>query len=132
MSGAPVVKPTPALSTRFRTGLAALVIGVLAAGSVVASPVVALAATVESGSLSWGVKSSFRSYITGPIAGGTATVADGAVETGSGYDFAQSSGELNADAGTGAAAYAGSVRFLGHNGALDLTFASPTVRITGP
>ncbi|MGH3704456.1 MAG: HtaA domain-containing protein, partial [Agromyces sp.] len=34
--------------------------------------------------------------------------------------------------GTGTAAYAGSVRFTGHAGLLDLTFANPTLRATTP
>ncbi len=85
-------------------------------------------ATVQ-GSLMWGVKSSFRSYISGPIAKGTISVSGGAVAQGGAYWFGQSSTDWSAASGIGSAAYAGSVRFTGHSGILDLTLSDPVVRI---
>jgi hypothetical protein len=82
------------------------------------------------GSLSWGVKSSFRSYITGPIASGWVAVSGGASANGSGYSFPQSTGSTwTAAAGTGSGNYRGAVQFYGHGGVLDVTLSNPSVRI---
>jgi len=83
--------------------------------------------TPAAGSLVWGVKSSFRDYVTGPIAKGSITVANGAGAVGGAYWFPQTSGG-GADATT--ADYRGSVTFSGHGGALSLRIADPTVRVT--
>lgn len=84
---------------------------------------------VARGTLTWGVKESFRSYIVGPIASGSISVADGATRSGSLFAFPQSSSDV--DGTTGTAGYSGSVRFTGHSGALDLTLSNPSVRLTG-
>lgn len=81
------------------------------------------------GSLVWGVKSSFRSYITGTIAKGSVTLRDGAASSGSGYWFGQSGTDWTAESGLGSTRYAGGVRFQGHAGVLDLTLSDPVVRI---
>lgn len=81
------------------------------------------------GSLVWGVKSSFRSYITGSIAKGSVTLRDGATSAGTGYWFGQSGTDWTASAGTGSTRYAGGVRFQGHGGILDLSLSDPVVRI---
>ncbi|MBX9471725.1 HtaA domain-containing protein [Microcella sp.] len=88
----------------------------------VSAPIVM--APTSSGSLRWGVKQSFRTYVTGPIAQGTIGVA-GAGSDGAIVVFPQSSPA----AATDVVQYGGSVRYLGHNGALDVTIASPTVRL---
>ncbi len=80
------------------------------------------------GSLVWGVKASWRSYITG-IAAGSITVTGGASGVGGGYSFPQSSAALDAS-GLGTAAYRGGVTFRGHDGALDVRLADPIVRVT--
>jgi hypothetical protein len=85
---------------------------------------------VVPGSLSWGVKESFRSYITSPIAKGGISVLAPATADGSRYVFPQSSSALAGT--TGSASYAGAVHFTGHAGALELTLSNPTVRVTGP
>src|SRR5690606_127974 len=75
------------------------------------------------GSLSWGLKSSFATYITGPVAHGTITTS-GVGTSGGAYQFGQSGANgIDAATGTGSVSYRGSVRYTGHNGALDLTFA---------
>ncbi|WOF22825.1 HtaA domain-containing protein [Microbacterium betulae] len=84
---------------------------------------------VVEGSLVWGVKESFRSYITGSIAKGSISVSNGASVLGGLYWFGQSSTDWTAEAGTGTTGYQGAVRFTGHSGILDLTFANPQVRI---
>ena len=78
----------------------------------------------NSGSLRWGVKDSFRSYVTGPIAQGSIRVS-GAGDDGAVVVFPQSSPA----SATEVVQYGGSVRYLGHNGALDVTISSPTVRL---
>ncbi len=83
------------------------------------------------GSLSWGVKSSFRSYVTGPIAKGAITVSGGAGASGGGYKFGQSSTTADLPDADGATRYKGKVRFTGHHGELDLTFSDPAVRVSG-
>jgi hypothetical protein len=84
--------------------------------------------TPAPGSLTWGVKTSFREYVTGPIAHGSISVSGGAGVTGGAYWFPQSSAGLTADAAT--IGYRGTVAFTGHDGALTLRLADPTVRVT--
>ncbi|MDC7804842.1 HtaA domain-containing protein [Sphingomonas sp. BLCC-B65] len=79
------------------------------------------------GALLWGVKSSFRSYITGPIAKGAIAVSGGASSADGQFRFGQTGSALRD--GRGTASYGGSVRFTGHAGVLDLTFSDPQVRI---
>lgn len=79
------------------------------------------------GALLWGVKSSFRSYITGPIAKGAISVSGGASSADGQFRFGQTGSAL-VD-GRGTASYGGAVRFTGHSGVLDLTFSDPQVRI---
>ncbi|WP_170154359.1 HtaA domain-containing protein [Protaetiibacter intestinalis] len=90
-------------------------------------PPVVLNPTPVAGSLSWGVKASFRSYVTGPIAHGTISTTGATAGTG-GYVFPQS-GAAQLTNGTGTVAYSGSVRFTGHDGVLDLRLSDPQVRI---
>lgn len=77
------------------------------------------------GSLSWGLRKSFRDYITGPIANGSIAVSGGASSSGNAYTFPQSGEEK----GDGGADYRGSVNFRGHGGILDLTLSDPGVTI---
>ena len=86
-------------------------------------------AVTPQGSLTWGVKSSFRSYIVGPVARGSISVSDGATTTGGAFVFGQRSRDFDSGTGTGTSSYRGAVRFTGHDGVLDLTLANPVVRI---
>ncbi|MEU4272827.1 HtaA domain-containing protein [Streptomyces sp. NPDC026092] len=93
--------------------------------------------TVQGGRLDWGIKSSFQSYVTGPIAqgnwnltGGTATVG------GSQFRFHSAQGSYDPATGALTAGFSGGVRFLGHRKSdgtheLDLTISRPRVRIEG-
>lgn len=96
-----------------------------AGGADVSTPAPATAASGE-GALVWGVRSSFRSYILGPIAHGAISVSGGAAGVNGGWSFPQN----GAKSSDGGASYRGTVHFTGHSGILDLTFANPTVRIT--
>ncbi|SKB08319.1 Htaa protein [Aeromicrobium choanae] len=84
----------------------------------------------RAGELTWGVKASFRSYITGPIAKGSVSVSGGAASIGSGYRFGQSSTTATPPSAQGSTSYRGGVKFYGHHGTLDLTISQPSVRVT--
>ncbi|MEW2423096.1 HtaA domain-containing protein [Streptomyces nigra] len=93
--------------------------------------------TVQGGRLDWGVKTSFQSYITGPVAKGSYSLTGGAATVGgSGFRFHSATGSYDAGTGAFTASFSGGVRFTGHrtdSGAyqLDLTLSRPTVRIAG-
>ncbi|MBD0418420.1 HtaA domain-containing protein [Streptomyces sp. TRM S81-3] len=93
--------------------------------------------TVQGGRLDWGIKSSFQSYVTGPVAKGSYSLTGGAATVG-GSTFRFHSATGTYDGGTGAfrASFSGGVRFLGHRTAtgahqLDLTISRPTVSVSG-
>ncbi|MFC5724033.1 HtaA domain-containing protein [Streptomyces gamaensis] len=83
------------------------------------------------GNLDWGVKETFRKYITGPIAGGKAELSAGAVKSGDGYRFTKAGGDYDAAKATVNATFAGALRFTGHGGELDLTFSNFKVKAAG-
>lgn len=89
------------------------------------APPAAVDGAIVDGNLDWGVKESFRSYVTGPIAKGKVELGDGATASGAAYRFPEGTGSFDADAQTLSASFAGTVRFLGHQEAgeyvLDLT-----------
>lgn len=93
--------------------------------------------TVQGGRLDWGIKSSFQSYVTGPVAGGSWTLGGGAATVGSGsFRFHSATGSYDPDTGAMTAGFSGTVRFVGHEKAdgtheLDLTIGRPTVRMSG-
>ncbi|GAA1677290.1 HtaA domain-containing protein [Glycomyces endophyticus] len=84
---------------------------------------------LSGGRLDWGVKESFRSYITGPIAQGEVQTGDGASTVDGDYRFHSASGTY--EDGTAVVDYQGWVYFWGHDGELDLTFANPSVEYSG-
>ncbi|GAA3036403.1 HtaA domain-containing protein [Microbacterium dextranolyticum] len=89
--------------------------------------------TVPGGSLRWAISSSFAGYVTGSIAHGQIAVGGGATRSGGLFQFGQATtGGYDAASGTGTIDYAGSVRFTGHGGVLDVTISNPQVRITSP
>lgn len=55
-------------------------------------------ATASDGTLTWGVKQSFRSYIAGPIANGEITTGSGASQLSSGeFEFTSATGTVEDD-----------------------------------
>ncbi|MFG2548566.1 HtaA domain-containing protein [Streptomyces sp. NPDC048581] len=93
--------------------------------------------TVQGGRLDWGLKSSFQSYVTGPIAKGSYSLTGGAATVGTGsFRFHSATGTYDGDTGAFAASFSGGVHFVGHRTnagtyQLDLTISRPTVRISG-
>jgi hypothetical protein len=102
-------------------------IAVAALATLGAAPVAQASCTIEDASLDWGFKESFRAYISGTIAHGEWTVADGATYATPLFSWTDGSGTL--PDGSGDVKLTGSVRFSGHDGILDTTLANPTVRI---
>ena len=99
------------------------------AGSTASKSVTVSPKKVGAGSLAWGVKQSFRDYVTGPIAKGTISTR-GAGASGGVFTFGQATGgTYDAVTGLGTSKYSGSVRFTGHGGILDLSLANPIVRV---
>ncbi|MDF1478172.1 HtaA domain-containing protein [Leifsonia sp. H3M29-4] len=83
--------------------------------------------TVEASSLTWGFKESFRSYISGSIANGEWTVADGATYETPNFGWADGEGHYDPATGEGVLAFQGSIEFTGHGGILDTTVANPVI-----
>ncbi|GAA3850821.1 HtaA domain-containing protein [Streptomyces lacrimifluminis] len=93
--------------------------------------------TVQGGRLDWGIKTSFQSYVTGPIAKGSYSLTGGAATVGgSRFRFHSATGTYDGDTGAFRAGFLGGVHFVGHGKAdgthqLDLTISRPTIRISG-
>ncbi|MEV7325013.1 HtaA domain-containing protein [Streptomyces sp. NPDC093970] len=92
---------------------------------------------IADGTLTWGVKESFRTYVVGGVAQGRITASDGATQAaGNGaFTFADATGTYDTDAGTLSAAFEGAVNFKGHesNGTygLDLTLSNIRATVDG-
>ncbi|QIK64755.1 hypothetical protein G7068_07015 [Leucobacter viscericola] len=81
--------------------------------------------------LTWGVKESFRSYISGSIANGSWDAKDGASYTTPDFQWTKATGTVDPTTGTGTVSFVGTVHFTGHDGVLDLTLANPTIEFEG-
>lgn len=87
---------------------------------------------VTGATLEWGLKESFRTYISGPIARGDISL-DGTARSDSGeFIWSNGSGAYDVDSNAGEVSYSGSVHFTGHAGALDMTISNPRIAVTGP
>ncbi|MBO9570075.1 MAG: HtaA domain-containing protein [Cellulomonas iranensis] len=96
--------------------------------TVTAAPARCVARAVTGATLTWGVRDSFRTYVTGPVAGG-AVSASGVSGDGP-WTWSGGTGRFNPDGPAGAASWSGRVHFTGHHGQLDLTVADPRVQVT--
>jgi LPXTG-motif cell wall-anchored protein len=77
-----------------------------------------VAQSVTGASIQWGVKESFRSYITGPIAKGAISGGWGA-----------GAGAYSPDTDRGRVSYTGAVHYTGHSGLLDMTLSNPRIQV---
>ncbi|WP_405618682.1 HtaA domain-containing protein [Streptomyces sp. NBC_01511] len=125
------------LSSRPVRALAVALLAALLGALLPAATAQAANRTVQGGRLDWGIKSSFQSYVTGPVAGGSWSLSGGAATVGDSlFRFHSASGTYDPDSGALRAGFSGGVRFVGHTKAdgsseLDLTISRPTVRISG-
>lgn len=123
---------------RVRRGVTIAGAALLAVGSLVA-PTAATAApqpatttsagscSVTAATLHWGVKESFRSYISGSIANGEWTVSDDMRYETPDFIWDKATGEVAADLSSGNIAFTGAVHFTGHSGAMKLDLADPNI-----
>ena len=123
-------------SKRPVTGALAVALGALGILVGAAGGAQAETATVSGGHLDWGLKQSFRNYISGPIAHGTITTTEGATRNADGtFRFPSATGSVDADADTAALAFAGKVQFSGHDSGsgpqLFMTIEDIRVELTG-
>ena len=84
---------------------------------------------VEGGDITWGFKESFRSYISGSIANGEWTVAEGATYETPSFGFSGASGTYNPASAAGRLDFTGAITFTGHGGVLNTTVANPSIRL---
>ncbi|WP_327252476.1 HtaA domain-containing protein [Streptomyces sp. NBC_01244] len=125
-------RPTRASAVALLATLAALGAALLPATAAQAA-----GRTVEGGRLDWGIKSSFQSYVTGPVAKGGFKLKNGAATAGGSlFRFHSANGSYDPDSGSLEASFSGGVTFQGHqkpDGAyeLDMSVSRPTVKING-
>ncbi|MFB8116106.1 HtaA domain-containing protein [Streptomyces sp. NPDC055962] len=124
-------------SSRSVRALTVALLAVLPGALLPATAAQAASRTVQGGRLDWGIKSSFQSYVTGPIAHGSWSLTGGAATVGrSQFRFHSATGSYDPASGDLRAGFSGGVHFVGHRQAdggneLDLTISRPTVRISG-
>lgn len=120
------------MGAMIRAAAALLVAGLLSVAPVADDAVEAQApgCDVESATLTWGFKESFRAYIDGSIANGEWTVADGATYDTPLFGFSAGTGRVDPRAPYGTVRFAGSIRFTGHGGILDTTVSNPILQFT--
>lgn len=118
--------------------LSLLAAGTVGAASlqVVAAPVAHAATSstvdgaVSAGTLSWGIKESFRSYLKRPFVAGTISTSGGASQAANNGVFAFTSGAGTLRGGVGTIAFQGTVRIQGHHGEMDMSLSNPRVVLT--
>jgi len=89
------------------------------------------ACEVTAWTMTWGVKESFRAYLSGAIAQGEWQTEGDVTYSTPEFVVTGSSGWLRSDGTSGKLFADGSIRFLGHGGILDQTLSSPAVDIAG-
>lgn len=99
----------------------------LATDAVPLTTTAAAACTVTGGSLTWGVKESFRAYISGSIANGSWEAMAPASYATPDFSWPATAGEFDPATSTGEVHFSGAVVFTGHNGLLDTTIANPSL-----
>ncbi|MET0854838.1 MAG: HtaA domain-containing protein, partial [Microterricola sp.] len=90
---------------------------------------VAGSCAVSGATLDWGFKASFLAYISSGIASGGWELSGGTTEADGLFHWADGSGSIDAETGSGLVNYTGGIRFTGHDGALDTTIANPRIEL---
>ncbi|MFD8978992.1 HtaA domain-containing protein [Streptomyces sp. NPDC059564] len=125
------------MSARPARALAVAVLAVLLGALLPATAAQAAGRAVQGGRLDWGIKSSFQSYVTGPVAKGGFKLNNGAATVGGSlFRFHSATGSYDPGSGEFNASFSGGVTFQGHqkpdgSHELDMTVSRPTVRISG-
>ncbi|MFC5339141.1 HtaA domain-containing protein [Leucobacter denitrificans] len=128
---------------RSRAAAAGITAGIIAAGSLLLSPAGPAAAhdghdhevatcAVDSAELRWGVKESFRNYISGSIANGEWITENGVTYETPAFSWANGVGSFASDLSEGSIEFTGDIHFTGHNGGLTLDVSNPKIVFTGP
>ncbi|UQX00937.1 HtaA domain-containing protein [Streptomyces sp. RerS4] len=125
------------MSARPARAFAVALLAALLGALLPASTAHAAGRTVQGGRLDWGIKSSFQSYVTGPVAKGSFQLKAGAATVGGSlFRFHSANGSYAPDTGEFSASFSGGVSFQGHRkpdgvNELDMTVSRPTVKISG-
>ncbi|WP_103502893.1 MULTISPECIES: HtaA domain-containing protein [unclassified Streptomyces] len=82
---------------------------------------------ITDAAIDWGIRRTFREFVTGDIAEGGWELNDGAQDGGALFRFPDGTGEIDTDAGTLSAAFTGGLHFTGND--LDLLFETVTVEV---
>lgn len=85
---------------------------------------------VQNAKADWGVKKSFRSYITGSIAKGKWTL-NGVTNSNGIFHFTGKNGAVDPKAKSGTIGYGGGILFTGHNGVLNLNISNLEIQFKG-
>lgn len=109
-----------------------------------AEEVTVTSCTVDTATLNWGLRESFRQYITGAIANGSWDTygevryvdpelsETGAVQAGTDlFQWAGGTGEVDSSLASGMIGFLGGVHFIGHEGGLELNIANPGIEFDG-
>lgn len=117
-----------------RPALGIAILGVLTGAAVVsapASPALAVEGAgqceVATSELSWGVRESFRSYISGSIANGGWETSNGAGYETPNFLWNNGAGSVGSALDSGSITFTGGVHFSGHEGALKFELANPVI-----
>ncbi|MDO5723691.1 MAG: HtaA domain-containing protein, partial [Flaviflexus sp.] len=86
---------------------------------------------VTGGTLSWGLRKSFTTYVRGSIAQGGWETTAGASWNGSTFVYPAVSGNFDNASKKGTINYAGTVHFTGHHGVLNTVMSNPSLVING-
>ncbi|MFB9644621.1 HtaA domain-containing protein [Microbacterium terregens] len=115
-----------------RQALATVLTGALIATAAlvgVAAPAQAAGADAAASALSWGFKSSWRSYVAN--FGGTATASGGAMSNDSGYTWSPAAASFDPGAAEGSVQFGGSVQFAVPSHGIDIAVTDPRVDFAG-
>lgn len=86
----------------------------------------------DGGTITWGFKESFRSYIGGSIAEGEWIVSDGATYQTPNFGWSGGTGSYDPATHTGELEFTGTIQFTGHGGILNTVISDPRIRFDGP
>ncbi|GAA1573607.1 hypothetical protein D3229_01860 [Leucobacter aridicollis] len=101
------------------------------AGAASAQTTAADSCAVSGAELRWGVKESFRNYISGSIANGEWTTENGASYETPAFSWPNGAGAVAPELDSGSVKFTGDVHFTGHGGLMKLDIRDPELVFTG-